>query len=134
MNSDVSDLILAINTLGDDLVGLELGVARGASLINILNNCSIKKLYGVDNWKPFADFLKRVPDGKPAYGITMETQEINRFLTYHTVKYSNQADKVKIIEKVTKKQKLIIQKLKMVVCLPDMMLSVENKLLNQLKK
>ena len=39
MNSDVSDLILAINTLGDDLVGLELGVARGSSLINILNNC-----------------------------------------------------------------------------------------------
>jgi|TARA_E500000318_G_C3484447_1_gene181780 hypothetical protein len=99
MNSDVSDLILAINTLGDDLVGLELGVARGSSLINILNNCNIKKLYGVDNWKPFADFLKQVPDGKPAYSITMETQEINKFLTYHTVKYSNQADKVEIIEK-----------------------------------
>jgi hypothetical protein len=97
--SDVSNLILAINTLGDNLVGLELGVLKGESLITILNNCSIKKLYGVDSWLPYTDFLKHIPDGKPAGGATIEEQDINRFLTYHAIKYSKQKHKVEIIEK-----------------------------------
>lgn len=99
MRSDVSDLILAINTLGDDLVGLELGVFRGHSLMTILNFCSIKKLYGIDSWRPYADFLKIIPDGKPSQSLTIEQQEINKFLTYHSIKYSKQKEKVEIIEK-----------------------------------
>jgi len=97
--SDVSQLILAINTLGENLVGLELGVFKGESFITMLNNCSIKKLYGVDSWKPYADFIKTFPDGKPAYGVTMEAQEINRFLTYHSIKHSKHKNKTEIIEK-----------------------------------
>jgi hypothetical protein len=97
--SDVSNLILAINTLGEDLVGLELGVLRGESLMTILNNCSIKKLYGVDSWKPYSDFLKDKPDGKPAYSVSIEQQDVNKFATFHYIKYSKQKDKVEIIEK-----------------------------------
>ena len=95
----ISDLIIAINTLGDDLVGLELGVWKGDSLITILNNCNMKKLYGVDSWRPFVDFLKPIPDGKPSGGMTIEEQDINKFLTYHQIKYSKQKHKVEIIEK-----------------------------------
>ena len=59
----------------------------------------MKKLYGVDFWRPYADFLKLNPDGKPAYGVTMEQQEINKFFAYHSIKYSKQKEKVEIIEK-----------------------------------
>ncbi len=97
--SDVSSLILAINTLGKDLVGLELGVFKGESLMTILENCSMKKLYGVDSWKPYSDFLKEIPDGKPAYSVTIEQQDINKFTTFHYIKYSKQGHKVEIIEK-----------------------------------
>ena len=99
INTDVSDLIIAINTLGEDLVGLELGVLKGESFLTMLNYCNIKKLYGVDSWRPYADFLKDIPDGKPAYGVTIQEQEINRFITYHSIKYCKNRDKAEIIEK-----------------------------------
>ena len=99
INSDVSDLIIAINTLGEDLVGLELGVLKGESFLTMLNYCNIKKLYGVDSWRPYTDFLKNIPDGKPAYGVTIQEQEINRFITYHSIKYCKHRDKAEIIEK-----------------------------------
>ncbi len=44
VNSDVSNLILAINTLGSNLVGLELGVGNGESFITMLNHCKCKKI------------------------------------------------------------------------------------------
>lgn len=99
--SDVSQLILAINTLGENLVGLELGVGRGESFITILNNCNIKKLYGVDSWMPYVDWIKSHPDGKPHDSVTMEQQEIQRFLTYHSIKHSKHRHKAEIIEKDT---------------------------------
>jgi len=99
INSDVSDLIIAINTLGEDLVGLELGVLRGESFLTMLNYCNIKKLYGVDSWRPYTDFIKYIPDGKPAGSFTLEQQEIHKFLTYHSIKYCKHRDKAEIIEK-----------------------------------
>jgi len=49
MAADVTPLVLALNLLGKNLIGLELGVCQGTSLYTILNNCHIKKLYGVDS-------------------------------------------------------------------------------------
>tara|TARA_R100000742_G_C4278186_1_gene100721 strand:+ start:607 stop:1179 length:573 start_codon:yes stop_codon:yes gene_type:complete len=97
-DSDVGDLILAINTLGENLTGLELGVGKGESFMTILNNCSMKKLYGVDNWKPYTDYLKTIPDGNPCYHVNEEQQDIARFFTYHYVNFSDQKKKVKILE------------------------------------
>lgn len=97
--SDISPLILAINTLGKNLIGLELGVFRAKSLITILHNCDIQKLYGVDNWLPYEDYLKGVPDGKPAYRITERDQELNKFNSYHLIKHADPENKIKIIEK-----------------------------------
>ena len=47
--SDVSPLILSINMMGENLVGLELGVFRGESFMTILHNCdNVKKLIGIN--------------------------------------------------------------------------------------
>jgi hypothetical protein len=95
---DVSPLILSINTLGENLTGLELGVFQAKSTITILHNCSIKKLYAIDSWKPYYDYLKVNPDGAPAYFIDEKQSEINRFISFHNIKYSGCNDKVEIIE------------------------------------
>ena len=96
--ADVSPLILCINTLGENLIGLELGVYQASSTLTILHNCNIKKLYAVDNWKPYYDFLKDKPDGKPAYFVDEKNSEINRFFSLHNIKYSGCSEKIEIIE------------------------------------
>ena len=56
--TDISPLISAINIMGKNLTGLELGVFRAESFLTILHNCNnVKKLIGVDNWKPYEDFI-----------------------------------------------------------------------------
>jgi hypothetical protein len=95
---DVSPLILSINTLGENLTGLELGIFQAKSTLTILQNCSIKKLYAIDSWKPYYDYLKVNPDGAPAYFIDEKQSEINRFISFHNIKYSGCNDKVEIIE------------------------------------
>lgn len=46
-----------IQSLGNDLVGLELGVARAETSYYILENCpNIKKYYCVDPWLPYMDW------------------------------------------------------------------------------
>ena len=101
IESDISALILAINTMGNNLIGLELGVFRGNSFLTILHNCNnVKKLYGVDNWKPYYDFIKPVPDGKPEYFVNEKQSELNRFLTFWQLKYgTNKSHDFEIIEK-----------------------------------
>jgi predicted O-methyltransferase YrrM len=94
----VQPLILAINLLGKNLVGLELGVFQGTSLLTILNNCHIKKLYGIDSWLAHADFIKPNPDGFPAYSITQEQSDFNKLVTYHRLNHVIDYDKVTIIE------------------------------------
>ena len=96
--SDVQYLVQAINTIGDNLVGLELGVFRGESSMTILHNCSIKQLYLIDHWKPYYDFIKPVPDGQPAKIVTEIEAELNEFLTRHAIKYSGMSEKVQIIK------------------------------------
>jgi len=88
VESDVAPLIFAINTMGDNLVGLELGVCRGDSFLTILHNCNnIKKLYGVDSWKPYYDYIKVNPDNQPAYFVDEQQSELHKFLTFWHLKY-----------------------------------------------
>ena len=96
--SDITNLIMAINTLGENLVGLELGIFQGESLMTILHNCSIKKLYGVDNWKGYSDYLKPIPNGMPAYTVSPEDSEYNKITALHRIKHSGMKNKVTIIE------------------------------------
>lgn len=96
--ADVLLLVQAINTIGEDLIGLELGVLRADSSMAILHNCSIQKLYLVDNWKPYADYLKTNPDGEPAYHCNEAECEFNEFISRHRIKYSNSEERVQIIK------------------------------------
>lgn len=46
-----------INSLGKNLVGLELGVARAETTAYLLDNCpNIKTYYAVDPWQPYQDW------------------------------------------------------------------------------
>ena len=46
-----------INSLGKNLVGLELGVARAETSTYLLENCpNIKTYYCVDPWQPYQDW------------------------------------------------------------------------------
>ena len=101
IKSDISALILAINTMGNNLIGLELGVCTGDSFMTILHNCNnVKKLYGVDNWKPYYDFLKSIPDDKPSYFVNEQQSEFNRFIFFWQLKYgTNKSHNFEIIEK-----------------------------------
>jgi|TARA_R100000426_G_scaffold1263_2_gene2269 hypothetical protein len=98
-SADIGPLIQAINMLGENLVGLELGVDKGESSLTILHNCSIQKLYLIDSWKPYDDWLKTKPDGKPAYSVNRMDIELCEFLTRLKVKYSGMSDNVEIIKK-----------------------------------
>jgi predicted O-methyltransferase YrrM len=97
--TDIAPLIQAINVIGQDLVGCELGAHRGYSTMTMLHNCSLKKLFVIDNWKPYVDYLKQEPDGQPAYIINEIDSEINEFLFNNHLKYSGSQDKVSIIKK-----------------------------------
>ena len=96
--TDIALLIQAINLIGSNLIGLELGTLKGESAMTILHNCSIKKLYIVDNWKPYSDYLKSSPDGLAAYHVPECYQEVNEFITRNYIKYSGQSEKVEIIK------------------------------------
>jgi hypothetical protein len=86
--SDIAPLILTINILGDNLVGLELGVLRADSLMTILHNCNnVKKMFGVDNWKPYKDYLKDKPDGKPSYSVNQKQSDLNKYITHLNLTY-----------------------------------------------
>lgn len=50
-------LVPEIQKLGNDIVGLELGVARAETSYYLLENCpNIKKYYCVDPWLPYMDW------------------------------------------------------------------------------
>tara|TARA_R110000824_G_scaffold183648_1_gene364664 strand:- start:223 stop:798 length:576 start_codon:yes stop_codon:yes gene_type:complete len=96
--ADVRNLIMAINTLGENLVGLELGVSQAQSLMTILHNCSIKKLYGVDHWRGYTDYLSSNPNYQPVYTVSDEESEYCKLTALHRIKHSGMKDKVTIIE------------------------------------
>ena len=99
--SDVSPLIISINMMGDNLVGLELGVFRAESFMTILHNCdNVKKLIGVDHWRSYTDFIKTDPDGQPAMSIDDFQAEANKNITLLHCKYGTPKNKqVNIIAK-----------------------------------
>ena len=100
VKADIHPLILAINTMGINLIGLELGVYRAESFMTILHNCNnVKKLIGVDSWQPYTDYIKEVPDGKPCYSVGEKESEFNKSLAYLQLKYGNVEKRYEILEK-----------------------------------
>ena len=100
-NFDARSIVHLINSHGNELVGLELGVYMGVSFMGLLNNCpNIKTLYGVDSWQPFSDYIRPTYDPKnPTMILTEEDIEIAKFTTYVKINHSEHKDKAIILEK-----------------------------------
>jgi hypothetical protein len=84
---------MTINLLGENLVGVELGINKSDSFMTLLENCpNISKLYGVDNFLPYHDIWNdRIVDGIELEMIRSET------LAKH--KHSAFKDKIVFLEK-----------------------------------
>lgn len=93
--ADIGPLIHAIGSLGNDLVGLELGVLMGTSFMTLLHTChNIKTLHGVDNYKPYEDCIGVPYDGTPVYSKDEKEVACHRFLAFHRIEYSGMKEKV----------------------------------------
>ena len=94
-DADIGPLIHAIGSLGKDLVGLELGVFTGTSLLTVLHACpNIKTMHGIDNYKPYGDCIGDPYNGVPFYFVDEKVSVFNRFMAFHRIKYSGMEEKV----------------------------------------
>ena len=96
---DGQSLVHVINLmLGDELIGAELGVGKAQTLCTLLQNCpNIKLLYGVDSYKPYAEYLDS-KNGKPIYCVGEKEIEFIKLTAHHNIKFSGYSEKVKMIE------------------------------------
>jgi Methyltransferase domain len=83
-------LIHLINLLcGQDCVGAEVGLLKAETFCLILQNCpGIKKMYGIDSWKPWVDELTF--PGYPS-GMTFDEAD-NAFvkaIAYYNIQYQS---------------------------------------------
>ena len=59
--ADGQSLVHLINLmLGDNITGAEVGAATALTSCTLLQNCPSLKLYVIDAWKPFMDYIKDV--------------------------------------------------------------------------
>lgn len=93
--SDVSSLVPIICLMGENLVGLELGVFEATSFMTLLHNCpNIKTLHGVDAYKPYDDYIKQDYDGTIAMTIDAPTIETVRAISFIRQKHSGMTEKI----------------------------------------
>ena len=98
-NSDVKSLIHTISLLGNNLIGIELGVYRAQSFCTILHNCqNVKLLYGIDFYQPFTDSLYDGHDVNHVYTAHEKDVDMNKSIAYNRIKYSGMEDKVVFYE------------------------------------
>ena len=95
---DIRSLVLTIGTLGKDLVGVELGLYRAESFCTLLQCCpNIKKLYGVDKWEPYDDYIGT--DGTHAGKKTnIPDMDLVRETALNFIYFSGEADRAEILE------------------------------------
>ena len=93
---DGQSIIHLINTLpGNSLVGAEIGVGTAQNFCTYLQNCPrIGKMYGVDSYQPYLDYLKIQYDGTPAYAVDDRQIDFIKLTAMHNIKFSGHADKV----------------------------------------
>ena len=96
---DAQYLIPILNILGDNLIGIELGVGKGYSTLSLVANCgNIEKMYAVDSFQPYQDKLKNPYDNTPAYDVNKADVEFDKLTFYHNLKYSGLKDRITVIE------------------------------------
>ena len=96
---DIKSIIHCINLHGDNLVGAEIGVHLGQSFLTLLQTCpNISKLYGVDPYVQYVDYLKE--DGQSYDPMVVDEKEIEyiKLVSYHNQKFSGHKDKIVFYE------------------------------------
>ena len=99
--TDIRSVIHLIGLHGSNLIGLEVGVFRAESHCTILQNCpNVKKLYGIDNWKPYTDYLNpndsNLPDKwqqVPINSTNESEMELVEFTAKHNIKWSGESNR-----------------------------------------
>ena len=92
--SDIRAAILLIGLHGPNLVGMELGVFRGESFCTILQNCpNVKKLYGIDSWEPYTDWIAKEP-----FSRSLAQMEGHEWAAKHHVKWSGEKHRAKLLK------------------------------------
>lgn len=97
---DGQQLIPPINLLfGDDIVGAEIGTFMALTACTIIQNCpSIKKLYVVDSWKPYNDYIKLPYDKTPAYSYNENQMNYIKQVAMHNIENSGHAGKIEVLD------------------------------------
>lgn len=99
-DADGQSLVHIINLLcPDNTIGIEVGVFTAETYCTILQNCpNLDTLYGVDNYKPYTDYLKEPYDGTPAYHCDQKTIDFVEKVAQHNIEWSGKKEKSKIIK------------------------------------
>lgn len=97
---DGQSIIHLINLLPQEsVVGAEIGVFAAKTFCTFLQQCNnISKLYGVDSYKPYSDYLKIQYDGTPAYSVDEKQIEAIKQAAYHNIKWSGYQEKAEFLE------------------------------------
>jgi hypothetical protein len=97
---DGQSLIPVINLmLGNNLVGAEIGTFRAQTACTIIQNCpGIKKLYVIDSWTPYSDFIKEPYDHWPGMSLSEKDIEFIKLTALHNIKYSGKSENIEVME------------------------------------
>jgi hypothetical protein len=91
---DNRSLLLAVDLLGPDTVGVEVGVYRAESFCTMLQVCkNVKTLYGVDPWISYHDKI-----GGGAMKIDPKMIDLAREMALHYIEWSGEKDRAEILE------------------------------------
>ena len=97
--TDIRSVVHLIGMHGNNLNGLELGVDRAQSHCTLLQACpNIDLLIGIDNWKPYTDYLREDNGDGPANSTGEAEMEIFEFMAHHHVKFSGEARRSQLIK------------------------------------
>lgn len=94
--TDVRSVIHLIGMEGPNLIGLELGVDRAESHCTILQNCpNVKKLYGIDAYEPYTDFMNPKGEG-PLNSVGPAEIEVIEWTAHHNIRWSGEEHRSEI--------------------------------------
>jgi len=87
------NLVPIIKTLGENLVGCELGVLQATNLVALIDRCpNITKLYGVDFYQPYTDVLFN-------YKMSKEGAEYNKQTALNKIKQCSRPGSIELVIK-----------------------------------
>ena len=93
-------LIHLVNLLFDkDIVAAEVGIGIAQSTCTFLQQCPrIVKMYAVDAYKPYANYIKDVYDGSPFFIADEKQADYAKITAKHNIRYSGNEHKVILLE------------------------------------